>query len=168
MNYRRTFVYLVNVAVIGVLSATPAWPTDDQLNPLDEITRTFPKSIEVKDNGRLVEFCPDNTCDGFSAPGSVSVPTLEDFAYLYIYYFSSYNNLSEWRAEEGAKTAAERVLSKPEYAACKNKSLRESARCVLLDLSRTVDIKLLSIRYDEGKRNVTKQSIGEQLSQKDK
>jgi hypothetical protein len=166
MNYRRTLVYVVSAALLSCLVANIAWAADDQSGPLKQITETFPKSVEIKNKGKLLEFCPDNTCHGFSASDKISVVTLKDFAYLYVYFFSDYYALSEWRAKDDVKNTAERVLSKPEYSGCRKGNSRESARCVLLDLSRNGKIKLLFIRYDEGQRNVVHENISEQLSER--
>jgi len=166
MNCRRTLVHLVSAALLGCFAATIAWAADDQFDPLKQVTETFPKSIGLKNKGKLLEFCPDNTCHGFSASDNISVATLKDFAYLYVYFFSDYYALPEWRSKEDVKNTAERVLSKPEYSGCRKENSRESARCVLLDLSRNGKIKLLFIRYDEGQRNVVHENISEQLSEK--
>ncbi len=64
------------------------------------------------------------------------MPTLKDFAYLYVYFFSDYTFLDEWRSKEEAKNTAERILSTPDYRSCKNENSREAARCVLRDLSK--------------------------------
>jgi len=133
-------------------------------DPLTQITNAFPKSIEINDKRRLLEFCPDNTCDAFAASESVSLATLKDFAYLYIYFFSDFYVLQEWRTHDEAKNTADRVLSKPEYRNCRNESSREAARCVLLDLGRNGKIRLLFIGYDEGQRNVTRENLAEHLS----
>ena len=93
--------------------------------------------------------------------------TVKDFAYLYVYYFSDYlAYLPEWREHADSKTVAVHVLSEPEYQNCKKENDRETARCVLTDLSRNGRIKLIFIRYDEGHRNVVPQSIVEKLKQK--
>jgi hypothetical protein len=113
-----------------------------------------------------LEFCPDNTCHGFVASRGVSVAVLKDFAYLYVYFFSQYIYLPEWRMHPESKDAARRVLSKPQYYTCKSDSDREAARCVLLDLSRHGRIKLIFIRYDEGRRNVVPQDVSKELSEK--
>jgi hypothetical protein len=166
MNCRRILLCFLSVALVACFVTTIAWAADDPLDPLKQVTGTFPKSIELKKNGRLLEFCPDNTCHGFSASENVPVATLKDFAFLYIYFFSDYYSLPEWRDKAEVKDTAERVLSEPEYHTCKKESSRESARCVLLDLSRNGRIKLLFVRYDEGQRNVVRESISEQLSEK--
>ena len=79
---------------------------------------------------------------------------------------TDYYSLPDWREKADAKDATERVLSKSEYQSCKKATNFESARCVLRDLSRNGRIKLLFIRYDEGQRNVVRESISEQLSDK--
>jgi hypothetical protein len=62
--------------------------------------------------------------------------------------------------------AAERILSEPQYQACKNESDRQMARCALLDLSRNGRIKLIFVRYDENRRNVVPEDISKELSRK--
>ena len=135
-------------------------------DPLQQLTKGFPKSVELKNNGRLLEFCPDNTCDGFVTSGNVTAATLKDFAYLYIYFFSDFTYLEEWRNADEAKKTAESVLSKPDYRNCRNESSREAARCVLRDLSRNGRIRLIFVRYDEGERHAGRESIADKLSEK--
>jgi hypothetical protein len=135
-------------------------------DPMMQLSSTFPDTVELKNKGRLLEFCPDGTCDGFVTSGNVSLATLKDFAYLYVFFFSDYTFLGEWRSKEEAKDAAERVLSKPEYRNCKNENSREAARCVLRDLSKGGRIKLIFVRYDEGERHVVPKNIAERLSEK--
>jgi len=166
INYRRPFPKCASILLIAWFLTAVAWAADDQFDPLKQIKSSFPESIELKNHGRLLEFCPDNTCHGFSARANVSVPELKDFAYLYIYFFSDYYALPEWRDKAEVKETAERVLSKPEHRSCKKEGNRESASCVLLDLSRNGRIKLVFIRYDEGQRNIVRESISKQLSKK--
>lgn len=137
-------------------------------DPLKQLTATFPNSVHYRDHGRVLDFCPDNTCHGFSALYSVPGGSLRDFAFLYVYYFSDYYALPEWRTNEQVKLATGRVLAKPSYRGCKKETDRESARCVLLTLSGQGKVKLFFIRYDEGKRNVVQEDIREQISEGDK
>jgi hypothetical protein len=130
------------------------------------LSKSFPDTVGIKNKGRLLEFCPDGTCDGFVTSGNVSVPTLKNFAYLYVYFFSDYTFLGEWRSKEEAKNTAELILSKPEYSNCKNENSREAARCVLRDLSKAGRIKLIFVRYDEGERHAVPKNLAERLSEK--
>jgi hypothetical protein len=135
-------------------------------DPLKHITNNFPHSIKLKSNGRLLEFCPDNTCDGFVAADNVSVNTLRDFAYLYEFFFSDFFVLEGWRSSPEAQAATHRVLSKAEYSRCKSSNEREAARCALRNLSRGGTIKLIFVRYDEGTRGVVPMDITKELSDK--
>lgn len=137
-----------------------------QFDPLKALTSAFPGSVTLKNKGHLLEFCPDNTCHGFVSSASVPVTKLKDFAYLYIYFLSEYIYLPDWRSHAEAKNAAERVLSAPEYRNCKSGSDRQTARCILLDLSRDEKIKLIFVRYDENRRNVVPEDIPKELSKK--
>jgi len=154
---------LAFLALCPLLVAQAIGGGEREFDPLVVLTASFPKSVEYKNHGKLLEFCPDNTCHGFSASGDVSKATLSDFAFLYVYYYSDYYALPEWRAKEQAKNTAEQVLSKQVYRSCRKETPRESAGCVLLTLSSHGRIKLLFIRYDEGKRNVVPEDIREQV-----
>jgi hypothetical protein len=134
-------------------------------DPLKQVAKGFPKSITLKNKGRLIEFCPDNTCDGFVGSKNVSAAELKSFAYLYVYYFSDFTYLEEWRSKQQSKSTAEHLLARSEFKGCKESNLRNKARCSLLFLSRNDRIKLIFIRYDEGARNVVPRNIAEELAQ---
>jgi len=48
---------------------TPLVGRDEELDPLTQLTASFPRSIQYRNHGTVLEFCPDNTCEGFSASG---------------------------------------------------------------------------------------------------
>jgi hypothetical protein len=144
----------------------PQTPATEESDPLTSLTSAFPNTITLKKRGHLLEFCPDNTCDGFVSRSSVPVPELKDFAYLYVYFFSEYIYLPDWRTHADAKDAAQRILSRPEYASCRMGTDIETARCVLLRLSKGERIKLIFVRYDENRRNVVPEDIRKELTRK--
>lgn len=139
---------------------------DSASDPMKQLSKTFPDTVAIKNKGRLLEFCPDGTCDGFVTTGTMSVPTLKDFAYLYVYFFSDYTFLDEWRSKEETKSTADQILAKPAYTNCKNANSREAARCVLRDLSKGGRVKLIFVRYDEGERDAVPKNLAERLSEK--
>ena len=100
------------------------------------------------------------------ASDDVSTVQLKDFAYLYIYYFSDYYVLQDWRIRAESRKVAEQLLSKPQYRSCKREEELEAARCVLRNLSADGKIKLIFIRYDERKRNVVPENLADVLAQK--
>jgi hypothetical protein len=161
---RTTCACCIFILIASFVAVRAAASENEVSDPLRHITSSFPKTIELKNKGKLLEFCPDNTCDGFVAADPISVGTLKDFAYLYIYFFSDYYVLQDWRTQEEPRKGAESVLSKPEYRRCRGENGREAARCVLLDLSRGGRIKLIFIRYDENQRNVVHKDITKELS----
>ena len=166
MNRRAIHVCFFFFIIAYGLSALGAMPSDKESDPLKQVTSSFPGSIELKRKGRLLEFCPDNTCDGFEASGDFYVTTLKDFAYLYIYFFSDYYVLQDWRNQAESGNVAKPVLSKPEYRNCKNESGLEAARCVLHNLSSNGKIKLIFIRYDENRRDAVPQNLADVLAKK--
>jgi hypothetical protein len=164
MNSRVMLALILCVCCLPLISAQSADSVTS--DPMKELSKTFPDTVEIKDKGHLLEFCPDGTCDGFVTSGNFSAPTLKDFAYLYVYFFSDYTFLGEWRSKEEAKNTAEGILAKPEYRTCKNENSREAARCVLRDLSKGGRVKLIFVRYDEGERHAVPKNLAERLSEK--
>jgi len=158
------FGCMVVLCLSIVVTAFAEEPKARTADPLNEIQKGFPKSITVKNGGRLLEFCPDNTCDGFVGSSKVSSTELKNFAYLWIFYFSDYTTLEDWRKSREASQVAERLLARPEYKKCKSGTLNGKARCVLLALSRNQRIRLLFIRYDERRRNVVSRNIAKEIA----
>jgi hypothetical protein len=137
---------------------------DRRSDPLQQLQKAFPDTVELKNHGKLLEFCPDGTCDGFVSSGNVPVPTLKDFAYLYVFFFSDNATLDDWKRTEDAKKTAERVLAQSQYLSCANADSLEAARCVLRDLSRGGRIRLIFVRYDEGERHAIPENLSEKLA----
>ncbi len=166
MRIHNRAVKAFAVVCISCFLSLPAPSADAVSDPIKQLSKTFPDTVAIKNKGHLLEFCPDGTCDGFVASGSVSLPTLKDFAYLYVYFFSDYTFLDEWRGKEESRDTAKGVLSKPQYSSCKNEDSREAARCVLRDLSKGEKVKLIFVRYDEGERHAVFKNLAERLSEK--
>lgn len=165
MNSCTVFGLILAVASCMTASAQTSAKveTDD---PLRVIAQSFPKTMEFKDKGRVLEFCPDNTCDGFVRSERVPTAELKDFAFLCAYFFSDYVYLEDFRRREAARLTAENILSRSAYRDCRGKTAKESARCVLLALSRNGRIRLIFVRYDENQRNVVNENIVEHLGKK--
>jgi hypothetical protein len=174
VRFRTSLSYLCAIALFTASALAVARAqqqakganSDLAFDPLSQVTKDFPQSITVNETKRTVEFCPDNTCDAFVASSAISVSTLKDAAYLYIYFFSGYFGLPKWRNLPESRATAERVLSKPEYRNCKRDMNVDIARCVLLGLGQKGSIKLEFIRYDEGSRNVVPEDLVKELTEK--
>lgn len=129
-------------------------------NPWVKINKDFPGMLQARqENVQSIEFCPDNTCDLFVAATSVSNQALGDFIYLYLYFFSDYNFLSEWRDRSDATFVAQKIIGDSKYKRCKQSDNVKTARCIALNLSRNSRIQLFSVRYDEEVRTVERKNI---------
>jgi hypothetical protein len=136
-----------------------------EVSSLQEIQKSFPDSIHMGAHGeQSIEFCPDNTCDFFIATNKVPLETLEDFAYLFIYFFSDYYVLDKWRSRKEPILVARRILSKASYQVCKIGNEEESARCLLRHLSEKNQIQLYAVRYDENTRSLVHKNVFEATS----
>lgn len=148
------FVFFVMVFLHGLTSSASL------ADPLQEIRESFPDTITIKETGRKsIEFCPDNTCDMFVAKKKVSVDVMKDFSYLYIYFFSDYYALEDWRKSKRAFFIADKILKKPDYQLCKNGDQRQMARCLLRYLCKKSQIEVYAVRYDENIRSTEKKNI---------
>lgn len=136
------------------------------IDPLAVVRRSFPQSIAIRaDRERLIEFCPDNTCDAFVASKDVPLAALKDFTYLYIYFFSDYYILDKWRTREESGVLARQILSKSVYRTrCGKEGGDATARCVLQYLARHGRIRLYAVRYDEKQRNSVPVDLNEALA----
>lgn len=151
--------------VLSVFLAAGNVFSTEYIDPLQEISKNFPNSVRIKKDGiSTVEFCPDNTCDAFIAKKQNSSESLKDFIYLYIFFYSDYYVLDNWRSKETAKAIVKQTLSKPQYQSCNKTSEENTAQCILIQLSRREQIKLMAVRYDERKRNVVKRDLSTVLS----
>lgn len=139
---------LLVFVVAFACSVAQAQQTPD---PLKQISRSFPNSVKIAKNGKQIEFCPDETCEGFASK-KLSSAQLKNFAYLFLYYFSGYTDLEKWRMKTANRVVAERILKRPEFASCKERNPRDKARCSLFLLSRG-GVRVYSSRDDEGERN---------------
>lgn len=149
------------IFIIGFLPIAHLASSNEAIDPLREIQKTFP-GIEVKVGDEIsIEFCPDNTCELFAASKAVSLETLKDFAYLYIYFFSDYYDLEKWRDNEEHRLIAKQILSKADYQLCKIENEGDAARCILRHLSQKSRVKLYFVRYDEKTRNIVPKDIFE-------
>ena len=157
---------LLSLSLILLTSAYSTARVADakESDPIKQLQKSFPHTVELKNHGKLLEFCPDGTCDGFVTSGNVPIPTLSDFAYLYVFFFSDNVVLDDWWRTQDARKTTEGVLAKNQYRKCANTDPLEAARCVLRDSSRGGRIRLIFVRYDEGERVAVPEDLAEELA----
>lgn len=160
----QIIVWVITVVLCGIFVGGTAI-AHELLDPIQEILNNFPNSVVLKKDKRTaLEFCPDNTCDVFISNRETSLVDLKDFAYLFIFFYSDYYVLQDWRNKESATKMMRLIISKPQYQSCRKTTEHETARCILIQLSNKGRIKSSAIRYDENKRNVTDRNLMDELS----
>ena len=106
--------------------------------------------VSVKNNGRLVEYCPDNTCEVFSVRSGKERAALADFALAYLYSVSGYVYLEEFQARTDFHEVSQLLMR---YKAnCPQLGQREAARCVAARLATKHPIRVTFVRYDERRK----------------
>lgn len=127
----------------------------EQFSGIARLQSRFPDSvtIESRTTGSYFQFCPDNTCDLIKAEKPISAEELAEIGYVYIYYFSDYTELKEWRSGQAEASAAKQILSRDIYSACNDKQNMEQATCVLQLAKIRFDLSLYFVRYDENERH---------------
>ncbi len=116
-----------------------------------ELERAFGPAISVKQqkSRAVVEYCPANTCERYVAPGSRSLPALQDFALAYLFGVSEYYYLKQFQESPSPTVAA--VLAQ-HRSGCAQSEPRAAASCVARALLKQHHIKVSRVRYDEGAR----------------
>lgn len=151
-------ILFVFVNVVHLNEALAA--TEGNVDSLQILSADFKESIRAHGNEKYsIEFCPDNTCDLFVAKQTAAADSFGDFIYLYLYFFSDYYVLSEWRAKPDATATMKIVLSNRKYDRCHSSNDREKARCVERYLVQAYQIKLYAVRYDEKLRHIQRKGV---------
>ncbi len=147
--------------VLGVFLEIPSFAsTLESIPAFQEINKAFPEGMRIKQNKQQVmEFCPDNTCDAFVGGKEIPIERMMDFAYIFVYYFSDFYVLTNWRTQESSTITIKKILNKPDYKGCKRQTQKQTARCVLHLLHKENHIKLYTVRYDEKVRHARRAKI---------
>lgn len=152
----RTTAWLIVVLPLMAGHAR-ANSSTQSISAYQEINRSFPDALHIRMNNLqrtlTLEFCPDNTCDGFVARHQLPEGELVELAYIFIFYFSDYHVLADWRTREGPQQVAKSILAKSHYERCRVASDIETARCILRRLDKQGRLKLYAVRYDEKARH---------------
>ena len=115
------------------------------------LVRLFEQDISIEINGNIakIEYCPDNTCESFSAKKE-ALNKLADFTYLYLFFISDHIALQDFKkTENGNISAILRQYSKQ----CVQDSTKQMAKCVMGYLMRQYTVRVTFVRYDEKTRN---------------
>jgi len=150
---------------IGLILVTKVSASEfDSLNTLRELIPDI--TLKESNTQKIVEYCPDNTCNIIKAPKNISNQTLGDFSFLYLYYASgcihlikSYDNSVPFH--ESARKYTPIVMAKYKHL-CKGDEL-ETASCIMLKLAKQNNIQLYFSRYDEGHKSTTYESNDDSL-----
>jgi len=133
---------------------------DDLSEPLQRLASEFPKMIHSGAKSQnFIEFCPDNTCQTFQSSRKTKLDAVADFAYLYLYFFSDYYLLSEWRRQPQAFELSMKILSKKDYTNCSAGQPGDRALCALRKLKESRKIKVFDVRSDEKHRYIRQRNM---------
>lgn len=107
-------------------------------------------AVAVKQGGRLVEYCPDNTCEVFSLRSGKATGALTDFTLAYLYAVSDYIYLEEFQSRTDLQEVAQ--LLRRYEANCPQPTQKAAARCVAARLAAKHSIRVTFVRFDEGRK----------------
>jgi hypothetical protein len=121
-------------------------------------------SIKRNQNKHVVEYCPDNTCEVFSAAerDSSSIQKLTNFAYIYLYYVSDYIYLEDFR-DKGNVYINNIVDINAE--GCPIEKEADKIKCTIRKLFSKNGIEIKFIRYDEMQRSEVSVNLEAELEQ---
>lgn len=123
-----------------------------------EINKNFPDSLKVRlgQKSASFEFCPDNTCDLVKINKAISKETLLDFVYIYIYYFSQYYVLDDWRIKDSSTSLAKKTIKKSMPAECTQESDTKQPCCIIQSFTKKYNIEYFFVRYDEKEKHTVR------------
>jgi hypothetical protein len=154
--FTRQFVLFLTTALICCgFAYSKAF---DENDVYIEINKNFPDSLKVRlgQKSASFEFCPDNTCDLVKASNAIPEEIFFDVVYVYVYYFSTYYVLDDWRAKTSSISLAKKITTKNMYAECKQGSDMRQAYCIIQLLTKKYDLKYFFVRYDEKEKHVVR------------
>ena len=159
----KTLGYALTLLVCCEFFSCYAQARQDGLSEsLQQLSKQFPQMIHSGNKSRnYIEFCPDNTCQAFQSSREIKPDAIADFAYLYLYFFSDYYLLSEWRKQAQAFEFSMKILSKKDYVNCSTGQSGDRARCVIKKLEKSDKIKVFDVRFDEKHRYMHQKSTKE-------
>ena len=128
------------------------------------LTHSFGDQItsELEGKSRVISYCPDNTCEAFSAPAGTPENALADFALTYLFYASGYTYLDTFVTRDG-QAEAHSIIAR-NRGSCANDNQLQLASCVLLSLAQRHSIRVASVVFDEGARRETPVRLKTRLS----
>jgi len=113
------------------------------------LERTLSGYIEESSDSHsnTISYCPDNTCEAFSAPQRTPYYILHDFTFMYLYEVSDYVYLRDLK-DKPPKVLTDII----EYS--RGECQAGDVLCILRDLQKKYEISAEFVRYDKGVRAV--------------
>lgn len=153
-KFRCIVVVGIFSCILGIFSQ-PTWCKE--IDRFSLLKKNFPGMIEVEWGRRhLVSFCPDNTCDMLLFSGLISPKLAENYTLLYLFSASEYWMLNGWRKKPSVQELISDVVRTTSTAQCNLEDLMKKSRCIISQAHISKDIKVFSVRYDEGTKTVSK------------
>ena len=139
------------------------------LRLLGFLSEIAPSGLEyqVTKTLKVVQYCPENTCDIIEAPASIPNEIFNDFAFLFLRYASGYVYLKKPFDKprpflEEAKKFLPHVIERRKQQ-CRGDEL-EVVSCILNKMADDHGIKIYFSRFDEGANTKVLQKQNERLS----
>ncbi len=157
----KRILALALLSLVGLLSvpSEAAQPTEGALrSSFGSLSSNI--AIRTERGQRVIEYCPDNTCERFVATAS-SHQALADFAFLYLYKVSGYFYLAAFKKVE-APARAKSLVSRHSRR-CPQPEELNAVACLLRFLQHGNHIRISFTREDEGQVSVVPVNLEEEL-----
>jgi hypothetical protein len=161
----RTFTAIL----IFLFLSLPGSVVAADLRLLGFLSEIAPTGLEyrVTQKLKIVEYCPDNTCNIIEAPASIPKETFNDFVFLFLRYASGYVYLKKPYDKsrpflEEAKRFLPHVIEKRKQQ-CQGDEL-DVVSCILNRMADDHGIKIYFSRFDEGANTKVLQNQEDRLS----
>lgn len=159
---RKYMMSVASAALVLTVMAGPSLSQEKLINAnnslaLSYLKEDFGDAIVVNKIKNSISYCPDNTCEEISSIKTTSLYSLANYLYLYLY--SPYFYLSDWKSQKSTKARAYKIISQEEINNCKKISSNKFNHCAMLHSKRFENIKVFEVRFDEGRKIRTPKNL---------
>ena len=164
MDIKKIIVFALIIIAISLNISQGVVIANGPTNSQEFLLNKFNDSIEVDKDKKIIEYCPDNTCESFRFKNNPPKDVLYNFMFLSLYYASDYFYLEKFKQENHEKLIRQivekerknlNIVGKAEY------NLEDEVKKVVRELIKQYSISFSFVRYDEKNRNVVPSDIFE-------
>jgi hypothetical protein len=153
------------VFILGCVHGTISTSYDQQPHYFYDMSKHFGNTMHFDESneGYRFEYCPDNTCESLRTQDKSNKLEFQDFAFLYIFYLSSYNYDELKNFRDNVKDTVQSEFVQKKLYGCIQKGEVDKAKCLIQTIAEQNGIIIEFVRYDENSKAVVKKDVSAEI-----